>query len=66
MPIQLGTTTDWTKSTHSANGACVEVSSPAPLGVRVRDSKAHDGPELSFSAGTWAGFVTGVRGGETG
>jgi hypothetical protein len=65
MPIQQGTTTDWIKSTYSANGACVEVKSPAPLAVLVRDSKTPAGPTLSFPPGTWAGFVAGMGDSET-
>jgi len=57
MPLQQGNTTDWIKSTHSANGACVEVRSPAPQAVLVRDSKAPAGPMLTFAPGSWAGFV---------
>lgn len=63
MAIHQGNTTEWIKSSHSANGACVEVKSPpsaGPSGVAVRDSKVPGGPSLSFPPGTWAGFVAGV------
>lgn len=62
MAIHQGNTTAWTKSSYSANGACVEVKSPTPGAVAVRDSKAPDGPSLSFAPGTWNGFVSGMRG----
>lgn len=62
MAIQQGNTTEWIKSSYSANGACVEVKSPTRSAVAVRDSKAPDGPSLSFPPGTWAGFVAGVAG----
>ncbi|SCK40268.1 protein of unknown function [Streptomyces sp. WMMB 714] len=62
MAIQQGNTTRWIKSSYSANGACVEVKSPTPGAVGVRDSKAPEGPALSFPPGPWAGFVAQVRG----
>lgn len=61
MAIQQGNTTDWIKSSYSANGACVEVKSPTRR-VAVRDSKVPDGPSLSFPPHTWTGFVAGLRG----
>ncbi|OEV29249.1 toxin [Streptomyces nanshensis] len=64
MAIQQGNTTEWTKSTYSANGACVEVKSPTRCAVAVRDSKVPHGPSLSFPPGAWAGFVAGLSGGE--
>jgi hypothetical protein len=63
MAIQQGNTSEWIKSTYSANGACVEVKSPTRAAVAVRDSKGPDGPSLSFPPGTWSGFVADVRGG---
>lgn len=66
MAIHQGQTPNWIKSSYSANGACVEVQSPAPRAVAVRDSKAPEGPSLSFSPGSWAGFVADVRDGGTG
>ena len=62
MAIQPGSTTDWTKSTYSANGACLEVKAPTRSAVDVRDSKAPDGPALSFAPGAWSGFVAAVVG----
>jgi hypothetical protein len=61
MAIQQGNTTRWIKSSYSASGACVEVKSPLPGAVAVRDSKAPRGPVLSFPPGPWAGFVEQVR-----
>jgi hypothetical protein len=63
MAIHKGSTTDWIKSSYSANGACVEVKSPTPRAVAVRDSKVPEGPALSFSPGSWTGFVAEMRGG---
>ncbi|MFC4494423.1 DUF397 domain-containing protein [Streptomyces ovatisporus] len=62
MAIQQGNTPRWIKSSYSANGACIEVKSPTPSAVAVRDSKAPEGPALSFPPGPWAGFVAQVRG----
>jgi len=61
MAIHQGNTTSWTKSSYSANGACVEVRSPAPHAVAVRDSKVPEGSALSFPPGSWTGFVAEVR-----
>ncbi|EST39473.1 hypothetical protein N566_01775 [Streptomycetaceae bacterium MP113-05] len=64
MALQQGQTKDWIKSSYSGgNGACVEVASPTPEAVGVRDSKVADGPRLSFRPETWSGFVSAVRGG---
>jgi Domain of unknown function (DUF397) len=62
MAIQPGSTTHWTKSTYSANGACLEVKAPCRNAVAVRDSKAPDGPALSFAPSAWSGFVAAVVG----
>lgn len=49
------------KSSYSAgNGACVEVASPAPLVVAVRDSKDPHGPTLNFAPDSWSSFVADV------
>ena len=62
MPIQQGTTHDWTKSSYSTgNGACVEVKSPTAA-VAVRDSKEPQGPSLAFEAKAWSAFVSRVSG----
>jgi hypothetical protein len=57
----------WRKSTFSNDtGNCVEIAE-LPEGDRaVRDSKDPRGPVLWFTAGEWAAFVAGVRGGEFG
>jgi hypothetical protein len=53
----------WRKSSRSnSNGsACVEVADNLPDRVLVRDSKEKGlGPVLSFGAGAWRSFVTGL------
>ncbi|MFD3550136.1 DUF397 domain-containing protein [Streptomyces sp. NPDC058655] len=66
MAIRLGATDNWTKSSYSANGACVEVKSPLTEAVAVRDSKVQDGPSLTFAPGSWTSFVTDVTAGRSG
>ncbi|KQX57992.1 MULTISPECIES: DUF397 domain-containing protein [unclassified Streptomyces] len=64
MAIIQGGTDTWTKSSYSGgNGACVEVKSPLVTAVAVRDSKAPEGPSLSFGPGTWTAFVGEVSNG---
>jgi hypothetical protein len=61
MAIQQGAADTWIKSSYSGgNGACVEVKSPAPLTIAVRDSKDPEGPALSFPPEAWTAFVTDV------
>ncbi|MGP3949251.1 DUF397 domain-containing protein [Streptomyces sp. 7N604] len=61
MAIRQGCADTWIKSSYSGgNGACVEVKSPAPLTVAVRDSKDPEGPSLAFSPESWTAFVTEV------
>lgn len=61
MAIQHGRTHQWQRSTHSGgNGACVEVRSPVPHSLAVRDSKAGAGPRLGFGLAAWAAFVDTV------
>lgn len=60
MAIRQGSAHEWIKSTYSANGACVEVRSPAVPTVAVRDSKDPQGPSLSFPPGPWSSFVAAV------
>jgi uncharacterized protein DUF397 len=44
MAIKQGATCVWTKSSYSTgNGACVEVKSPVPHAIAVRDSKVPAG-----------------------
>jgi hypothetical protein len=60
MAIQQGKST-WRKSSHSlAHGDCVEVASPLPLTVAVRDSKDAERPGLRFAPGAWSTFVSTV------
>ncbi|CAL9412996.1 DUF397 domain-containing protein [Streptomyces sp. enrichment culture] len=59
----------WAKSSYSSpeGGNCLEwapgVARVAGV-VPVRDSKAPEGPVLSFSSGSFARFVAGVKAGE--
>ncbi|WP_432069832.1 DUF397 domain-containing protein [Streptomyces sp. AA1529] len=48
----------WFKSSYSGSdgGNCIEVAHEA-TGVRVRDSKVVDGPQLALSSSGWAGFI---------
>ncbi|QPP08261.1 DUF397 domain-containing protein [Streptomyces bathyalis] len=64
MAIQQGNTSEWIKSSYSANGACVEVKSPTRSAVAVRDSKVPGGPSLNFPPRAWTGFVAGVCDGD--
>ncbi|MFF5772760.1 DUF397 domain-containing protein [Streptomyces californicus] len=60
MAILQGATDTWTKSSYSGgNGACVEVKSPAQA-IAVRDSKAPEGPSITFVPGAWNAFVRDV------
>jgi hypothetical protein len=62
MAIRQGVTDTWMKSSYSAgNGACVEVKSPSPSTIAVRDSKDPEGPSLAFSPESWTTFVATVR-----
>ncbi|MEJ8657930.1 DUF397 domain-containing protein [Streptomyces sp. MS1.AVA.4] len=61
MAIHQGATDTWTKSSYSGgNGACVEVKSPVVQAIAVRDSKAPEGPSITFVPETWTAFVHGV------
>ncbi|MFI6086137.1 DUF397 domain-containing protein [Streptomyces sp. NPDC051217] len=58
MAILQGATDTWTKSSYSGgNGACVEVKSPVVQAIAVRDSKAPEGPSITFVPGSWTTFV---------
>ncbi|MFF2523874.1 DUF397 domain-containing protein [Streptomyces liangshanensis] len=58
MAILQGATDTWTKSSYSGgNGACVEVKSPEVQSIAVRDSKAPEGPSISFVPASWNAFV---------
>ncbi|MCX2183268.1 DUF397 domain-containing protein [Streptomyces sp. SKN60] len=64
MAIIQGGTDSWTKSSYSGgNGACVEVKSPVVNAIDVRDSKAPEGPSISFGPGSWNAFVGEVSAG---
>ncbi|MDR3082570.1 MAG: DUF397 domain-containing protein [Streptomyces sp.] len=61
MAVLQGSTETWIKSSYSAgNGACVEVKSPVPSALKVRDSKLTEGPVLTFPTGSWNAFVGAV------
>ncbi|MGW3492642.1 DUF397 domain-containing protein [Streptomyces sp. NPDC001020] len=61
MAALQGSMTTWTKSSYSAgNGACVEVKSPVPSELKVRDSKITGGPMLTFPTNSWNTFVAAV------
>ncbi|MCP3821993.1 DUF397 domain-containing protein [Streptomyces sp. A3M-1-3] len=53
----------WFKSSYSSNEGpdCIEVAS-SPGTVHVRDSKDRQGPQLTFAAPGWAGFVSYAAG----
>jgi Domain of unknown function (DUF397) len=59
MNAEQPTRLDWFKSSYSSGegGACVEVAADMAA-IRVRDSKERGGPQLAFTRGAWAGFVT--------
>lgn len=54
------------KSSYSGNnGSCVEVGTcDCQNEVLVRDTKDREGPVLSFSTGSWAAFIDGVKAGD--
>ncbi|MFF9481269.1 DUF397 domain-containing protein [Streptomyces sp. NPDC014733] len=61
----------WVKSSYSSQdgGDCLEWSPASAIAtsiVPIRDSKAPDGPVLSFPAGSFAQFVAGVKAGQFG
>ncbi|HEX3752105.1 MAG TPA: DUF397 domain-containing protein [Streptosporangiaceae bacterium] len=52
----------WRKSSRCAHGDCVEVGSPQPATVAVRDAKHHGtGPSLAFTPAAWRSFVAHVK-----
>ena len=53
----------WRRSSRCETGACVEVARVHSM-IAIRDSKAVDGPVLTFSPQEWAAFVAGVRNGD--
>ncbi|MEE1942156.1 DUF397 domain-containing protein [Streptomyces sp. TRM 70361] len=60
----MNTDLTWIKSSHSDNagGNCVEIAA-ADDGIRVRDSKNLQGPQLTFTHREWADFLTLTAGG---
>ncbi|MDF9814214.1 DUF397 domain-containing protein [Streptomyces sp. SPB162] len=52
----------WRKSSHSGSEGdnCIEVAR-SPDTVHRRDSQDKEGPQLPFSPGAWAAFVTYAR-----
>ncbi|MFD0850949.1 DUF397 domain-containing protein [Actinomadura adrarensis] len=58
-----GTRHEWRRSSRSTSGEnCVEVAALEPR-ILVRDSKAPDGPRLSFDAAVWRGFTRQIKAG---
>jgi Domain of unknown function (DUF397) len=62
-PFRAGPrTARWRKSSRCAHGDCVEVGSPRPATVAVRDTKHHGtGPSLAFTPAAWRSFITEVK-----
>jgi hypothetical protein len=60
-----GISPSWRKSSYSGNGGadCVEVAHH-PGRILVRDSKRPGGHVLTFPAGAWHTFITGIRSGD--
>lgn len=52
------------RSSHCADGSCVEVSPLADGSVSVRDSKNIDQTALTYTRDEWSAFVLGVKAGE--
>lgn len=61
--IKLGAHTEWTKSTHSQQNACVEVKSTDVSAVRISDSKFTGSarPEFAASPEAFAAFTAFAR-----
>lgn len=52
----------WRKSSRCAHGDCVEVGSPRPAAVAVRDTQQHGtGPSLAFTPAAWRSFIAVVK-----
>lgn len=52
----------WRKSSHSANGQCLEVRAALPNGtIEVRNSTDPHGPQLTFTPGSWRNFINDIK-----
>jgi hypothetical protein len=51
---------NWKKSSESGTSGCVEVAFGADI-VLVRDSKATDGPVLTFTVEAWRMFIADLK-----
>ncbi len=52
----------WRKSSYSGSGNdCVEVATPIPGVVAIRDSKEPGGPVLMFNRAAWRAFLADMR-----
>ncbi|MEU2251271.1 DUF397 domain-containing protein [Streptomyces sp. NPDC019224] len=60
MTIRQDALAEWTKSSYSANGNCVEVKAAEGRALLVRDSKSVSSGVLDFSAKTWSAFLLDV------
>lgn len=58
----MSTELAWFKSSYSDDegGECVEVATPHPHTIHVRDSKLGSGPEVHVTAATWAKFISHI------
>jgi len=54
---------EWFKSTLCGQDGCVEVRRTSDA-IQVRDSKAQQGPVLTFTHAEWDAFLGGIRLGE--
>jgi uncharacterized protein DUF397 len=58
---------EWRRSSRSYGaGNCVEVGTPSPKHIDVRDSENPRGTVLRFTPAQWNAFVAGVRSGSLG
>lgn len=61
MLIRRDALTEWTKSSYSTNGNCVEVKAAEGHALLVRDSKSPSSGVLDFTADTWTTFLLDVH-----
>lgn len=57
MPQAEDAPLNWTTSTYTDTGACVEWARPASGGALVRDTKARGRARVPFGPAAWQGFV---------